>query len=864
MKFNAPQSIAKAVFETLEGRECMSASIGLQDGVLTVKADPNSASSVKVQLSADRQFITASVNETEQTFRFANMKSLVLVGSTQGDYIYVDQRIHLPAQITGDGGNDTIWGGGGVDSVIAGDGNDLIHAGGTIVTGNGNDTVWATGALDTIYAGGGNDLLLGGPGHDVIYGGSGHDTLLAGGGTDRIVAGAGDTLVYGSDGADTLVGGTGQDTIYGGTGDNSIVVRSTQTVVHAQPKNTVYKRMPKRPHHNPGSTGTGTSGSGTTTSNNSGGPATTTTTIPPAPPAPASPPAPAPTIVPPAPPSPPPPPPSQSPSAPAAVITQLETSIIAGEGVNVNALSSTVHNGTALTTKYQWDFGDAGSQYNDLTGWNAGHVYDRAGTYTITLTMTDSAGLTSVATSQVTVSADNRPTIYVDTHGSDSNSGASPGQAVQTAMKAAQLAAGGDVRILFKRGETFNVNTVLNLGASHLFVGAYGSGAAPVLNRVAGYENSVFLFGQSATGITVQDLTFDSPNAVTSGPAPEINANAILATGTDVVVRNNTFLNLEDAIDGELKPTGIIVQGNSAPLLKGLRGYFCWVDGTDWSILGNAVANTTRQHVIRANDTAVVGLLIEGNNLTKQYPADDPAETEKTTINVRAGSYVYISGNILNDSTVSFSIGAGMTTNQDVNWVVVEDNTFNNCRLELKTTVHDVMVRDNEFNWTGTADIYLLSGDLTDPYGHLTDITIQDNTGINPGTAGALVQLDGQAAPGTITVNGNLYVAPQDVMGTGSNAGMIVNAPDLSGFASISGNIWPAALASTVGGQGTVGVVNYLAGSAAPAGYLTPAQWDALAQVQDDQFASPTLSAGVYQITLNGVTAGATGVALAA
>jgi hypothetical protein len=859
MKFNPQQSIAKAVFETLEGRECMSATIGLQDGVLTVKADPNTASNIKVQLSADHRFITASINNTQQTFRFNDqLKSLILVGSTQDDYIYVDPHLHRPAQISSGEGNDTIWGGGGMDSVDAGDGNDLIHAGGTITTGDGDDTVWATGAHDKIYAGSGNNLLIGGPGNDVIYGGSGNDTIIAGGGTDKIVAGTGDTVAYGSNGPDTLVGGAGQDTLVGGAGNNSLVVTSSQTVVHAQPGNTVYKRMTKQPSHNTGSgsssTGSTSSGSTDSTSTPSAMP-TPVPTIPPVPPPPVLPPAP------------PPPPATAVPTAPTAVITQLETSIVAGEGVNVNALNSTVQNGTPLTTKYQWDFGDAGSAYNDLTGWNAGHVYSNPGTFTITLTMTDSAGLTSVATGQVTVAADTRPTIYVDTNGSDSNSGASPDQAVQTAMRAFQLVGNSsNVRILFKRGETFNVNTVLTLTGSHVYVGAYGTGASPVLNRVAGYENQTIYSAPTTTGITIQDLTFDSPNAVTSGPAPEINANAILAAGTDVVVRNDTFLNLEYAIDGEMHPTGIIVQDNSAPLVKGLRGYFCWVDGTDWTIIGNTVANSTRQHVIRANDTAVAGLLIEDNNLTKQYPADDPDETEKTTINVRAANYVYISGNVLNDSTMAFNIGPGMTTNEDINWVVVEDNYFNNCRLELKTTVHDVMVRDNYFNWSyGTADVYLLSGDLTDPYGHLTDITIQDNTGVSSSTSGGFLELDGQAAAETIKVTGNLYVAPQDTLGSTTYASAImVNAPDLSGFATISNNIWPAPLTNPAWGQGLAGLVNYVAGSGTPTGFVTPTQWDAEPQVQNDQFADPSLPTGTYRITLNSVTAGATGFALAA
>ena len=38
---------------------------------------------------------------------------------------------------------------------------------------------------------------------------------------------------------------------------------------------------------------------------------------------------------------------------------------------------------------YAWDFGDPGGAYNRVSGFNAAHVYDRPGTYTITLTLTE-------------------------------------------------------------------------------------------------------------------------------------------------------------------------------------------------------------------------------------------------------------------------------------------------------------------------------------------------------------------------------------------------------------------------------------------------------------------------------------------
>jgi hypothetical protein len=829
MKLHAQQSIAKAVFEALEGRQCMSATIGLHDGVLTLRADPSMSANMTVEMSGGREFITASVANQQQTFLAGPVKSLVLIGSTQSDYIYVDPHLGLSAQITANGGNDTIWGGSGADVIQAGDGNDLIHAGGTITLGAGNDTVWGSGARDTIYAGSGDDLIVGGPGHDVIYGGSGNDTLIAGGGTDKIVAGSGDNIIYGSAGNDTLIDGTGSDTIYGGGGGNNVVVSSNKTVVHAQYATTVKTRPAKQP----GGTGTGQT-TGTTTA-----PVTK----------PAVTPSPIPTPVPT-------PPVSTSASAPKPVISQLETSVITGEGVNVNALSSAIKHGTALTTTYNWNFGDAGSEYNNLTGWNAGHVYDNPGTYTITLTMTDDAGLTSVATSQVTVNPDTRPVIYVDTNGSDANSGATPAQAVQTAMKAVQLA-GSNVKILFKRGETFNVNTDLFLAGHDIYVGAYGTGANPVLNRVTGWDDVVIFCEQNSSNITIQNLTFDSPNAVASGPAPEIGVTPVWAWGTDVVVRDDMFLNVETAVSGSMQPSGVIVQDNSAPLLTGLRGYFCWVDGNNWTIVGNNVANTTRQHVIRSNDPNTTAVLIADNNLSKVLRADDPAEVQKTTINFRGGTYIYITNNTLNYGTVAFGPDALMPQASSATWIVVQDNYFNAAPLWMTGATDHVLVQNNYFDDPNMPSIQLIPTDDTYPTTRLMhDITITDNTSVNTGIDGQFLLMSNAALPGTITLTNNLYIAPTLRLENDGDAALTLDAPDLSSFTQISGNIWPA--------PNSYGGVNYLAGYTSPSSYLTPAEWDQESKVSDDQFAGVSLPAGTYQITINGVTAGATGFTLSA
>ena len=85
-------------------------------------------------------------------------------------------------------------------------------------------------------------------------------------------------------------------------------------------------------------------------------------------------------------------------AAPTASFSLTPTSGTAPMTVNVDANASTDPNGDTLT--YSWDWGDgtaAGS------GVNTSHIFQSAGTFTITLTVSDTSGATSTATNSVTV-----------------------------------------------------------------------------------------------------------------------------------------------------------------------------------------------------------------------------------------------------------------------------------------------------------------------------------------------------------------------------------------------------------------------------------------------------------------------------
>ncbi len=79
--------------------------------------------------------------------------------------------------------------------------------------------------------------------------------------------------------------------------------------------------------------------------------------------------------------------------------------------VSVNGSTSTAPAGRTISS-YSWDWGDNTA---DGSGVTATHAYSTGGTYTITLTVTDSAGLTSSASKQVTVTpAHAAPTAVID------------------------------------------------------------------------------------------------------------------------------------------------------------------------------------------------------------------------------------------------------------------------------------------------------------------------------------------------------------------------------------------------------------------------------------------------------------------
>jgi PKD repeat protein len=501
-------------------------------------------------------------------------------------------------------------------------------------------------------------------------------------------------------------------------------------------------------------------------------------------------------------------------------------------GINVDALSSKLVVGTPLTAEYQWDFGDPGTQFDTMTGFNASHVYDTPGTYTITLTVTNQDGGVASATQQVMIAASTRKQIFVDSvDGSDSN----PGTQAQPLQSFAQAVTkiGNNTEILFHAGETFNVLAGVEIAATNVVIGSYGSGANPVLNRIKGVGSGTFATWNTSNGVTFQNLTFDSPYGV--GPndaAPKTGVNGIDLAGQNMVVRNCTFLNIDDAINENGNPTGVLIQNNNAPLATGLRGYFVWGQGAQSVIVGNNVANSTREHVVRMVDMNEV--TVEGNtfaNLDRQNV--DSGDYSKGCIEMHVGSYAYIADNVITDGDIRLGpLGLwGESPSDSTDWCVIKDNQLTGTDIYVNSGTHHAMVEGNVITNDSSQGIAISGPDSENRTSQ--DITVTHNTGIDNGTTGSFLYVAGYVDG--ITLTNNLWVAPN----VGSSVfAVYVGSGDLSSFTTIGNNIWPAQTENATSN-----------------GPETDSQWNANSQVQNDTFETVDLQ-DTYQTTLGSLLVG--------
>ena len=855
--------------ERLEDRK-MLASVSLSNGVLALSGSNGQQNNLTVSVSGSNY--VAKANSISKTFSSSSVNSIRIIGGNEADVISVSTGISKAA---------TVDGGYGADSISGGNGNDVLRGG------YGNDTIRGNGGNDTIKGEAGNDYIDGGTGTNSLDGGTGTNTLKNAGTTSTTptrTSSAVDVTAFELWDAGlnkkimTLFGGETLD-LAKLPAKLSIVVQGTsqtQSIKFGYDSNTRYRietikpwaiagdrlgklyaftmtlgshKVSATPYSGTRATGTagatktisitvkrssttstGSSGgivggstSGGTTSGSTSGGSTSGGTISVG------------GIL----------PRDVSAAAPSAVITAVsDKTIHSGQSFSAHAMSSALNGGTPLTARYVWDFGDVGSKYNVLQGFNASHFYSRPGTYTVKLMLTNEAGKTDIATTSINVVSEGRKKIYVSTSGSDTNDGLSELRPLRTFAKAVGKLASNE-EILFKGGETFDVKISMNIWSDNVVIGSYGTGKA--ILKYSGprdYSNMIYLGGQGGSEATVENLIFDS---IYTGSDKRGLPQAIGTGGRGDTIINCEFRNLGYAINAEAAPDGLLVQQNTAPIKTGLRGYFAWASGKDIAFLGNYVSNVDG-HVIRMADMERV--LVNDNDFT------NPDETSgiRGTLTIHKGSYAYVSNNHFTDGKLT----VGPLGNADGlsdkagrwNWAVFEGNVVKS-QVIVEHGAQHIMYRNNivknDNDWGFEVEAY------SSEYGRgVVDVTFVNNTVVNNGSIGNFLHVDG-AADGINLIN-NLYLAPNLTTGTSGSAPVFVYDNDLSSFDKITGNVWPLPTIDKYAEGGINYVWPIWSNSA---GYKTPAEWEAYGQVDKDYYADVGFNSATFAPLAGSVAANA-------
>lgn len=833
--------------ENYVGSKTAAASSGtfrLSGSVLTVTGLQSHSNVFNIAYNSSNTYINITVGSATQSYRIGSISQIRIIGGSKNDLVQVSSSITLPFYIDVGAGNDTVYAGSGSDTIIGGDGDDRISGG------KGHDLINGGNGNDTLLGDDGNDSVLGAAGNDRIYGLGGRDAIDAGAGTDYVDGGADTDTVRdaetkvrtegtltgtiggstgsssggstggssgGSSGGSTggSTGGSSGGSSGGSTGGSSggsTGGSSGGSTGGSTGGSSGGVTSPGAPGGNNSSSGSGGgyTGGGNNGSTSAGGGIIDTVDT------------------------------DANAPKPVVNIFALQTTIRAGQTVFVHGTNTKLNAGTPTTARYEWDFGDPDGEYNKLVGFNAAHTYQEPGTYKLTLRVINEKRGASEQTINITVLPAARRVIYVSASGSDSNDGSSTSKTIKTWARAVQLVAGqSDVEILFRRGDTYSAQNTLSITRNNVRLGAWGSGADPVI-RWSGQRNgaSMIFVGDGVIGSQIDDLTFDT---IWSGPTGDRTGLpfAVKLNGYGNSVRGCTFLNVNYAVQTNGLPTGVLVQDCEAPSDYALRSYLVWGEGSQFVLLGNTVKNSVVEHAVRIGGVEHLNISYGDYRNPKIYDF----ETPKTALNIQNANYVTIYGNRLQNEQQIGPLGGADGLNSK-HWrltnVVIESNLLDGGYLNVRHGTEDVMIKNNIFKMNDDAQI-ILEG-YNSEYGRgVSDVKIINNTGINTGTRGRFLYVGG-SVDGIDLVN-NLYKADNLLVGSYGASAITVVETNLNSFRTISNNVWPVPTVSRwveLNAEGGTGIM-ILGSYNRISNYFNIDEWNALSKVGTDYQQDTTL-----------------------
>jgi hypothetical protein len=340
----------------------------------------------------------------------------------------------------------------------------------------------------------------------------------------------------------------------------------------------------------------------------------------------------------------------------------------------INQIAACVHASDTMhyTQSYAWDFGDPTAPYDQVSGFNAAHVYSTPGTYLVKM---NGSPLT------VTVTANKRTVVPINT------------QADMDALaKVGNLAKVSNRWIQLKAGATFTVNGVIFLYSNDWMTGA----ATLVPASGTSFGSTVIGFPYNAAQVLVEGFTVRG-----NGTYKPMLVN-LDGPMYQIVFKDIAFSGMTKGFDIG-GGAGLLIQnvGLAPWTAEGLTSNYSWATPMAMSMYGNnfySAANSgDGEPGIRFNGGQLISMV--GNNIGGFIGKYDD-------ISFRGAKNIYLGGNTVRGGVINTQLGTSQDAQPGLTCanVVIEKNTFDNIDLQIEGGTSSVRINGNTFTLHPSSD----------------------------------------------------------------------------------------------------------------------------------------------------------------